>query len=192
MYRKALLEWVCKLVEVDFRPELVPEKDNFAEGYQARVEALGECNDLQNLLLAFYNNGFKYEESPFCDGYGKLVDFIYGIKGDDNYVNEIVEELDEITNAHAFRDYDGDIIDNDDEIRYLRCLHTLYDLYELSEDYSDKTMSIEVFAGENFNSLIEVKKYLTLCDEDEAAELMKEWTEIQEKNLTSFISRIPQ
>ena len=153
MYRRTLMEWVCKLTEIEFRPEFVPDKDNFAEGYQERVADV-EFPDLDRLLLAFYNSGFKYRESPFCPGYGKLVEFIYGIKCEDCDINEIVERLDDITHECVFRNYDGEIIDNDDEIQYLRCLYTLYDLYEISEDYSDKIMPIEVFAGSKFNSLV--------------------------------------
>lgn len=177
MYRRLLMEKVCELTEIPFDPRCIPKTDNFAAGYQDRLKDMDYC-DLEVLLRVFYNDGFKYPESTFCEGYGKLVDFVY-LSGSP-YAEEIVEELDEITVEDAFRDENGELVSDDNRVRYLRCLNTMYDLYTDSKENEEQIMSIECFEREKFDSMNEILKYLSICDEEEKEELLTEWKAVQE------------
>lgn len=176
-YGIKLIEMVCNLVEADEerKKELIKAyeettPDNFVDGYEERsIDWVGDS--LSIMLHVFYDNAFKYEESTYCEGYGKLVDFLYGLGVD---VNDIVDELDEITNIGCFYDIEGNIISDDEEIRLMRNAGALYNLceYVYPEDCAG---TIWQFMSGAYKNAQKIDRILTECAPADADDIMKEW-----------------
>lgn len=180
-YGIKLIEMVCDLIErADLKNEIIEAykstedcPDNFVDGYEARyADSVG--NSLGEILEIFYNNTFKYNESTCCEGYGKLIDFLYALDVD---VNDIVDELDEIANQNCFYDIEGEKIDDDEEIRMMRNLTTLFNLYEIvAEDIgNEKEITLWTFMREYYPDSKKIKAILELCGSDDAEEIWTEW-----------------
>lgn len=180
-YGIKLVELVCELVKrTDLKNEMIEayrnaeiSPDNFVDGYEVRYADSIGCS-LGEILEIFYNNTFKYNESTCCDGYGKLIDFLYALNVD---VTDIVDELDEIANQDCFYDIEGNKIDDDDEIRMMRNLTTLFNLYEIvAEDIGDeKEMNLWVFMNDYYPDSKRIKTILEFCGSDDVEEIWTEW-----------------
>lgn len=180
-YGIKLIEMICEVAECPDDKEKMIEAynnaencpDNFAEGYETRyAESIG--NSLGEILEIFYDNTFMYEESVYCEGYGKLIDFIYALDVD---VEQIVDSLDEITLDGCFYDIEGEIIDNDEDVRMMRNLTTLFNLYEIvAEDIgNEKEITLWSFMREYYPDSKKVKAILELCGSDDVEEIWTEW-----------------
>ena len=179
-YGIKLIEMVCDLIErADFKNEMISAykeaencPDNFVEGYEERfAEAVGAS--LGEILEIFYNDTFKYEESTCCEGYGKLTDFLYALDTD---VNDIVDELDNITSENCFYDVEGEKINDDEEIRLMRNVSVLYDIYSvINEDKTEENLTFWGFMREMYTDSKKMKEILDCCESDDTDEIWAEW-----------------
>lgn len=180
-YGIKLIETVCDLIDrARIRSELIKayrnaeiSPDNFVDGYEVRyADSIGYS--LGEILEIFYNNTFKYNESTRCDGYEKLINFLYALNVD---VTDIVDELDEIANQDCFYDIEGNKIDDDDEIRMMKNLTTLFNLYEIVADNigDEKEMNLWMFMNNCYPDSKRIKTILEFCGSDDVEEIWTEW-----------------
>ena len=181
-YVHLLIDSVCNLAEMDSEAlkaaydKMEVKPDNFDAGYPVRyILSDGKIDGLGELLEVFYGNTFKYEESTYCEGYGKLIEFLYAIDiGEDCDVNEIVERLDDLTNENALFDIEGEKINDDDDIRIMRNVNTLFGLKQLlNGDTSEE--SIWQFMNADYRDHRKVMRLLEESKAGDADEILSEW-----------------
>lgn len=185
-YGHWLIEQVCRITESDAADmiktaydNLEPKPDNFAGGYQIRMLTRGgtDAVDLSSLLEIYYNSSYKYEESVTCDGYAKLINFLYAL--DDNSedgrlafeLSAVIDRLDAISNENALYDIDGEKIDNDEEIRRMRNVSAIYALTDAEQNGE----TLWSFMENEYTDMSAVKKIVEDSGISNAEELLAEW-----------------
>lgn len=87
---------------------------------------------LDALLRNHFGSGYEREESPCCESYNKLISLLYALSelGVIDDVNGIVETLDDISSENAYRDENGELIYDADEIDRRNAYEPAYELYK--------------------------------------------------------------
>ena len=185
-YGHLLIEQVCAITQSGAADMLKaaydclePKPDNFVGGYQVRYLTHGQPDscDLAAILEVFYNDGFRYEESVSCEGYGRLIDFLYALDGESEdgklafELIDIIECLDDITNENALYDIEGEKISDDDEIRRMRNACAIYALTDAEENGE----TLWNFIDHEYTDMSAVKKIVEDSGISNAEELLAEW-----------------
>ena len=153
--------------------------DNFTGGYQIRylTRIQKSMPDLAAILEVFYNDSFRYEESVSCDGYSKLIDFLYALDGESEDAKlafdlmDIIERLNDISNENALYDIEGERISDDDEIRRMRNACAIYALTD-AENNGENLWS---FIDHEYTDMSTVKRIVEDSGISNAEELLAEW-----------------
>ena len=185
-YGHLLIEQVCEITQSSAADmlkaaydRLDSKPDNFTGGYEIRhlTRASKDMPDLATILEVFYNDGFRYEESVCCEGYGRLIDFLYTLDGKSEdgklafELMDIIERLDDISNENALYDIEGEKISDDDEIRRMRNACAIYAL----TDAEDNGETLWSFIDHEYTDMSTVKKIVEESGISNAEELLAEW-----------------